>query len=372
MNRGVACGGRGAGRRLTEARWNRREVVRRHVVRLLGLLLLLVAAWGYTAPAAAEDELNCVLCHKHRGLSRVDENGTFRLFYINEDMFERGPHAKVMCIDCHTDINEVPHKPAKKVDCTQECHLKEPSSKAPFSHKPVAQVLERSVHGKFDAEGKPKEHAADYPECKSCHEEPLYRPLSFFKGHAPGVSQRGLARCKTCHTEGKFADSFYAHVTSRLQKARAPREMVEMCAKCHEDSGVRERHQLDDVVNSYKETYHYKALRFGNEHTPDCIDCHVVTGESAHLVEGQDTPTSAVAPGNVAATCRSSGCHENAAAQIASYQVHVTYDREKYPLQFYMLSFFKLLMAAVMYFFLILMFLELLRRLFPHFAFFKH
>lgn len=338
---------------------------------LLLAALLLLPLLGWVGSVAAEDELNCVLCHKHRGLSRVDENGEFRLFYINEDMFERGPHAKVMCIDCHTDIDEVPHKPAKKVDCTQECHLTEPSSKAPFSHKPVQKILDRSIHSRFEADGTVKSHAEDYPQCKDCHEEPLYRPLSFFKGHAPGVSQRSLARCKSCHTEGKFADSFYTHVTSRLQKSRAPREMVGMCAKCHEDEEMRQRHELDDVVNSYKETYHYKALRFGNEETPDCVDCHVVAGESAHLVEGQETPTSAVAPHNVARTCRSSGCHENAADQIASYQTHVTYDKDKYPLQYYMLMFFKALMAGVLYFFLTLMFLELLRRLFPRFSLFK-
>jgi hypothetical protein len=60
-----------------------------------------------------------------------------------------------------------------------------------------------------------------------------------------------------------------------------------------------------------------------------------------------------------------------ASPQIASFQTHVTYDREKYPMQFYMLIFFKALMAFVLYFFLVLIFLELLRRLFPRFAFFK-
>jgi Na+-transporting methylmalonyl-CoA/oxaloacetate decarboxylase gamma subunit len=49
----------------------------------------------------------------------------------------------------------------------------------------------------------------------------------------------------------------------------------------------------------------------------------------------------------------------------------VTYDREKYPMQFYMLIFFKALMALILYFFLTLIFFELMRRLFPRFAFFK-
>jgi hypothetical protein len=56
---------------------------------------------------------------------------------------------------------------------------------------------------------------------------------------------------------------------------------------------------------------------------------------------------------------------------LAGFQVHVTYDRDKYPLEHYMLKFFTALLAGVMYFFLTLIVLELLRRLFPNFSFRK-
>ncbi|MDP2783821.1 MAG: hypothetical protein Q8O38_04415 [Sulfurimicrobium sp.] len=326
---------------------------------------------GMAGVSNAEDELNCVLCHKHRGLSRIDENGNFRLFYINEALFEEGPHVRVKCMDCHRDISKIPHDPAKKVDCTTECHLTEPSGQKKFSHKPVSDMLAKSVHGKLDADGSAKEHQQDYPGCKDCHEEPLYRPLSFFKGKTSGVSERSLSRCKTCHTTGKFAESFYKHVTSRLQKSRKPAETVGVCAKCHGDKEFQQRHKLDDVVTSYKETYHWKAIRFGSEETPDCVDCHVVKGEGVHFIEGKDSPTSASNKKNVPTTCRTSECHEKASANLADFQVHVTYDKDKYPLQHYMLVFFTWLMAGVLYFFLILIILELLRRLFPNFSFKK-
>jgi hypothetical protein len=257
---------------------------------------------GAVGTANAEDELNCVLCHKHRGLSRIDENGRFRLFYINEALFEEGPHVRVKCNDCHRDIKKIPHDPARKVDCTVECHLTEPSGQKLFSHKPVADLLAKSVHGKFDADGVAKKYQQDYPWCKDCHEEPLYRPLSFFKGKAFGVSERGLSRCKSCHRTGKFAESFYKHVTSRLQKMRKPAEIVGICAKCHGDKEFQQRHKLDDVVTSYKETFHWKAIRFGSEETPDCIDCHVVKGESVHFIEGKSSPTAASYSRNIATT----------------------------------------------------------------------
>ncbi|HHL39325.1 MAG TPA: cytochrome C [Deltaproteobacteria bacterium] len=334
---------------------------------VLAALLPLLSA----EPAAAADELNCLLCHKYRGLSRIAEDGKFRLFYINENLFESGPHAKVKCNDCHRDINEIPHEPARPVNCTVECHIVEPSGQRRFSHQPIEDILLKGVHGKYDENGKLKKYAEDYPGCKDCHEEPLYRPLSFFKGKSYGVSERAIGRCKTCHRTGKFAEIFYTHVTSRLQKTRSPREIVEICAKCHGDEKFRRRHKLDDVVTSYKETFHYKAIRHGSEHTPDCVDCHVVYGENVHLIEGQISPTSAVNEANVARTCRTEDCHPRAGENLAGYQVHVTYDPEKYPLQYWMLVFFKALMAGVMYFFLVFIFLELLRRLFPRAALFK-
>lgn len=329
---------------------------------------------GLLPAAAAEigEELNCLICHKHRGLSRIDEKGNFRLFYINNELFQSGPHRRNECKDCHIDIDRIPHKPAKKVDCTQECHILEPSSKEKFSHKPVAEILAKSVHSSVDEDNNPKKYQEDYPTCKDCHDQPLYRPVSVFKGKTtPGVSKRSVSRCKSCHRSGNFADDFYEHVTSRLRKGRFPMETIEVCAKCHQDKEFQERHDLDDVVTSYKETFHAKLIALGSERTPDCLDCHVVEGENTHLIESQTKPTSSVNEANLATTCRSSDCHKNAGAKLASFQTHVTYDREKYPMQFYMLMFFKGLMAFILYFFLTLIFLELMRRLFPGFSFIK-
>ncbi|UCE89232.1 MAG: cytochrome C, partial [Pseudomonadota bacterium] len=217
---------------------------------LLSIFALALLGGALPLPVAAE-EMNCFLCHKHRGLSRVDEYGNFRLFYINEELFESGPHRRNKCKDCHTDIDRIPHQPAKKVDCTQQCHMEEPSGKIKFSHQRIAETLEKSVHGRFAWDGTEKPHQEDFPGCKDCHDQPLYRPLSFYKGERPGVSTRGISRCESCHPKGDFAKSFYEHVTSRLHKTRSPKETVEVCAKCHDDEDFQKRHQLDDVITSY-------------------------------------------------------------------------------------------------------------------------
>lgn len=340
--------------------------------RLIIILLTVVILCGLDTVVEAADKLDCMLCHKYRGLSRVDEQGKLRLFYVNSELFESGPHRRNGCHDCHSDIDRIPHEPVKKVDCTQQCHIVEPSGRALFSHKSLAETLAKSAHGKFDVDGKPKPYQEDYPFCKDCHDEPFYRPISVYKGVVkPGVSQRSISRCKSCHKSSNYAEDFYEHVTSRLRKTRFPVETIEVCAKCHQDPEFRKRHKLDDVITSYKQTFHGKLVMLGSERTPDCLDCHVVEGENNHLIEAKSVLTSAVHKANLGRTCRASDCHTKASAQLASFQTHVTYDRKKYPLQFYMLMFFKALMAVVMYFFLALIFFELMRRLFPKFSFFK-
>lgn len=337
---------------------------------LLAIGAVLLHQPGHVAEAA--DKLECMTCHKYRGLSRVDEKGKFRLFYVNIDLFQSGPHRRIGCRECHTDIDGIPHNPAKAVNCLQQCHIAEPSGNVNFSHQAIGATLAKSVHGKLDAKGEPKPHAEDYPFCKDCHEEPLYRPISIYKGVAKhGVSERSISRCKSCHETGFYAEDFYDHVTSRLHKTRFPLETIETCAKCHQDPEFRKRHELDDVVTSYRQTFHGKLMRLGSERTPDCLDCHVVEGEKTHLIEAKTVPTSAVYKANLGRTCRASDCHTRASADLAGYQTHVSYDRKKYPLEFYMLVFFKALMALVLYSFLALVFFELMRRLFPSFSFFK-
>ena len=66
--------------------------------------------------AFAFDESNCLMCHKHRGLSYIDKEGNLRLLYVTESIYQNSPHGLFSCRDCHVDINEVPHSQAQKVD----------------------------------------------------------------------------------------------------------------------------------------------------------------------------------------------------------------------------------------------------------------
>ena len=332
-------------------------------------ILLAALTVVMSGPADAADIGNCLMCHKYPGLSRVDENGEFRLLFVNEDIFNKSVHAKVKCEGCHIDIKKIPHDPAQKVDCLTQCHIIEPSSEKKFSHKDVADYLAASVHAKTKKNGEPKKFAEDIPTCKDCHENPLYRPLSFFKRVRPGVSEAALGRCRVCHKSDEFIYRFYNHVTTRLHKIRNPRNIAETCARCHDNPEIVARHDLTTrAVFSYGETFHGKAAHFLSERIPDCLDCHVKPGESVHQMLTHKDPNSITHINNKGFICSNRDCHPKATPEMASYKVHTEFNLEQSPFEYYFQVFFIVLTGGTLLPLMGIMFLDLVRRLFPNAA----
>ncbi len=329
----------------------------------------LFITFAMLSKAEAADIGNCLLCHKYPGLSRVDEDGNFRLLYVNEDIFNKSVHAKVKCEGCHPDINKIPHESAKKVDCLTQCHIIEPSSEKKFSHKDVAIFLAASVHAKLDPKGQSKKYPEDIPTCKDCHENPLYRPLSFFKRVRPGISEAAIGRCRVCHKSDEFIFRFYNHVTTRLHKIRNPRNIAEVCAKCHDDPEVVARHNLTTrAAFSYGETFHGKAAHFLDERIPDCLDCHVKPGESVHQMLSHSDPNSITHPNNKLNSCSNMDCHPKATPKLANYNAHAEFNLAQNPIQYYFQVFFITLTGGTLLPLMGFIFLDLIRRLFPHAA----
>ncbi len=326
------------------------------------LVLGLVLTCG-PALMAADDE-NCLMCHRFRGLSRVDEDGNHRLFYVDEKLFSRGPHARVSCTGCHADIDKIPHDHAQPVDCLRSCHIEEPTREIIFTHAKIHDALQGSVHALTKADGTPRDFPKDLPRCKNCHDNPLFRPVSMFKTVRAGVSERALQRCDTCHSDELFTRYYYSHVTTRMHKARDPREVVKMCSSCHADPTLAQRHGLTDVVSSYLETYHGKAVLFGSAAAPDCLDCHA-SHNSVHAMRAADDPNSSINPANRAATCQTEDCHPNAAPSLASFDVHATRNAQTHPLEFGVALFFVIMTLAILLPILTLNVLGLIRELFP-------
>jgi cytochrome b subunit of formate dehydrogenase len=312
----------------------------------------------------AVDAENCLMCHRFRGLARVDKEGSFWLFYVDETLFSRGPHARVNCTGCHADIDKIPHDNAKPVDCLRNCHIEEPTREIIFTHTGVQTALKDSVHASTDADGVLRGHPEDFPKCKDCHDIPLFRPVSIFKKMRAGVSERAVSRCTMCHTDENFVRYFYSHVTTRLHKARDPREVVAMCASCHADAAFAKRHGLPDVVSSYLETYHGKAVLLGSALAPDCLDCHAREG-SVHEMHSRTDQRSSVHAANRPATCSAQDCHDSATPALASFDVHATRNPKTHPLEFAVALFFVVATLGILLPILTMNILGLVRELLP-------
>jgi cytochrome b subunit of formate dehydrogenase len=329
-------------------------------------IIFLILAIVIILPQAiyAIDAENCLMCHRYRGLARVDKEGDYRLFYVDETLFDQGPHSRVTCKGCHADIEKIPHDDAKPVDCLRSCHIEEPTREIIFTHAKVNDALHDSVHAPISKDGTSRDFPEDFPQCKDCHDIPLFRPVSIFKKTRAGVSERAIGRCTLCHADESFVRYFYSHVTTRLHKARDPREVVNMCADCHGDPAFAKRHNLSDVVSSYLETYHGKAVLLGSSLSPDCLDCHA-SQNSVHEMLAATDPRSNIHADNRFATCSTQDCHRSAGPALASFDVHANRDSKTHPLEFGVGLFFVVATLGILLPILTLNVLGLIRELFP-------
>ncbi|MBE9516476.1 MAG: hypothetical protein IME93_05820, partial [Proteobacteria bacterium] len=200
--------------------------------------LIICTAWiMYPSDSFAfEDDEACLMCHKYPMMGRITDDGVLRSYYVMPHMFKRTVHRNVPCRDCHTSINELPHKPSKKgVTCDTECHsIKNPATGKKFSHKVIHDLYIKSTHGrKKIATGAD----ADKPYCVSCHTNPLYNPDE----KAP--PKKIIDRCVVCHEKRDFVERWYNHTSRRIREVRrSPQEILELCSSCHNNKKLVERH----------------------------------------------------------------------------------------------------------------------------------
>lgn len=85
------------------------------------------------------------------------------------------------------------------------------------------------------------------------------------------------------------------------------------------------RHGLE-VTGTYRDTFHWQAIKYGDTNAPNCITCHAPVGFFSHEIMPKSDPSSAVNKNNLISTCSNpSGlqqCHPNATASFAQGKVH--------------------------------------------------
>ncbi|MES9991783.1 MAG: hypothetical protein ABW098_07510 [Candidatus Thiodiazotropha sp.] len=264
----------------------------------------------------ASDDENCLMCHSMPGLGIYtkdeNENAVKRIFYINEELFKASYHGRLLCSSCHLGIDEVPHDDISKVDCASDCHIRDPSTNRKFSHSDIVNEFSQSAHGSQKELNGPAE---DLPNCKYCHSNKPYQIIASNEQETVMF----LKICMQCHESVVWAERFFKHINYRTLTRRSSKQIVELCSQCHADQAMMDSHDLDVVVG-FNDTFHGKAIRYGNTDVANCLNCHAPyqSGFSPHSIASQQEASSPVSRDNKIETCRQSGCHTEAKEAFAT------------------------------------------------------
>jgi predicted CXXCH cytochrome family protein len=181
------------------------------------IALLLAQSPPPAATQPSEQTQTCLACHGAPDLAVTLPSGEVQRLYVDYDRFARSVHGpRLQCIDCHTDMLEVPH-----------------------AAKPFKTSREFTI--------------AYYEQCKRCHFANYTKTVDSVHYDSLARGDRTAPVCVDCHG---------AHTTTRAGQPRA--QISKTCAKCHAG-----------VSTVYGRSVHGKALlEDGNTDVPVCTDCH--------------------------------------------------------------------------------------------------
>ncbi len=232
--------------------------------------------------SVAQTNEECMECHEDPELTAVVNDTVEVSAFVDIDRYSKSIHADFSCIDCHSDIEEIPHEDdLKKVDCSQ-------------CHEDVAQEYSRSIHAAghksilfhtatcSDCHGKHDIFPADDPRshtyalnientCGACHKAPDLLSHLGIRGEGPveGYSHSihekilhkdpnsGAATCNDCH--GSHDIYLMTDPRSKFNKLNRSRT----CGACH-----------TKVQEEYEQSIHWEAVQRGHFESPVCNDCH--------------------------------------------------------------------------------------------------
>lgn len=215
---------------------------------------------GHLAWGQAVDNVMCLSCHGEEGFSTEIE-GIEKSLYVDAAVYQDSIHGSFNCVDCHSDIDDVPHaETLKPVDCAG-------------CHDEAYAVYAKSVHGEAVLEK--SDRLA--PTCASCHTSHAIQPA------------------------GNPASSTYIM------------NIPATCGRCHQEgTEVTTTHEIDqkNVISEYSMSIHGEGLfKRGLIVSAVCTSCH-----GSHDILQHQNPQSMINVNNVSKTCMQ--CH----AQIE--QVH--------------------------------------------------
>jgi len=182
------------------------------------------------------------------------------------------------------------------------------------SEEPNTTVVSSNVmSGNFI--GRPsRNHITDI--CSKCHpkETEAYKQSIHWEEIEKGHTE--AATCTDCHGIHEIRAINDNKSSSNHQNSPAT------CAKCHANNEIMSAWYYGiktDRMDTYKESFHWKALKNGYKVVATCADCH-----ENHITKKHTDPSSTTYPENLPATCGKEDCHPGVKldAAIAAGLVH--------------------------------------------------
>lgn len=309
-------------------------------VYLFSVLLSCVAA-ELALPA------DCIECHGKRGLS-MEVAGVRKVSpFVDSGVLEAGVHGELRCQDCHGEgYAEVPHpEGVASADCAQ-CHEDQREIVASGAHGPAAapEVSCASCHGYHGILAPADSGSAVSPfrvshTCGRCHPSAEAGYEKSVHGVAREHGIEDAPSCTGCHGSHSILSS--SDPVSTVYAGNVPAT----CSKCHAEERITTRYGLaSNRLETYENSYHGIANRYGEVVVANCASCHGV-----HRILPSSDPASSIAPENRAATCGK--CHIGAGENFAKGKIHVEATKESSRGMFYVRRFYTWLIAILVAFF---------------------
>lgn len=302
----------------------------RRIIIILLVILLFALATKVSAANRQTDPDGCLACHGLSNLEFIDEKGLYRSSSIDVDHYSASIHGNVPCTDCHREIKEYPHKVENgAVDCSASCHIEEPSEGEAYTHKPIAEEYQKSVH----SEGENKDFTAGNrieddrneksPSCRRCHSNTAYIPADKMD-EFQDIFKHGDEACGNCHQGEVWNGKISGHILRRLLGTRlSKKDEIKLCNDCHGDLQAMQKVERKDnakgektemtphfvvASKSFDMTLHARLIASGKDDGASCNECHAPDGWH-HDIRSEYDPESATYKDNLEKTCGSSECH---------------------------------------------------------------
>jgi len=270
---------------------------------IIGVVAVAGALSAAPVDEATIENKRCVDCHGQKKIidlpiderrTMLDAPADYKLepgprpgLYVTAKDLAHSVHAGAVCISCHVDSRELPHKPklAKPTCSSADCHENAAAAYHRSTHAEVAAARPDAgapmcvdCHGGHNILPKTDPKARTYPLnvirlCADCHQEhqdatPAGHDSEQFIGdylesvHGKAVAEAGLivaATCVDCH----------ALPDSSVHRSQIP----ETCGRCHVG-----------IQKTYRQSIHGVKLTAGDEKAPVCTSCH-----TAHSITRSET-----------------------------------------------------------------------------------